>query len=214
MNYRPCFNRYTYRISILNKMGAGLILVVMSLGLMTGVDVSLHNFIESVNLSSYENISRYSTFNESESPPNYIPPLIIVSQFLNGLSHILVFLSALQFILAQGPRSMQSLLIGLWYAYWSVSVLLQIPTLFLQSYDHFDYWLTVLKTCLAVLSLIAFIIISRCYKYRQRDESSEINLQPVIEEYTERQIITAREFFDYDNEYDYLVIIHFILFCK
>ena len=51
---RPCFNRYTYRISILNKMGAGLILVVMSLGLMTGVDVSLHNFIESVNLSSYE----------------------------------------------------------------------------------------------------------------------------------------------------------------
>ena len=32
---RPCFNRYTYRITILNKMGAGLILVVMSLGLMT-----------------------------------------------------------------------------------------------------------------------------------------------------------------------------------
>ena len=48
-------------------MGTGLILVVMSLGLMTAVDVSLHNFIESVNLSSYENISRYSTsFNESE----------------------------------------------------------------------------------------------------------------------------------------------------
>ena len=179
-------------------MGAGLILVVMSLGLITGVDVSLHNFIESVN-SSYENISRYFTFNESVSPPNYIPPLIIASQFLNGLSLILVFLSALQFILAQGPRSMQSLLIGLWYAYWSVSVLLQIPALFLQSYDHFDYWLTVLKTCLAILSLIAFIIISRCYKYRQRDESSEINLQPVIEEYTERQIITDREFFDYDN---------------
>ena len=49
---RPCFNRYTYSISILNKMGAGLILVVMSSGLITAVDVSLYNFIARVNSSS------------------------------------------------------------------------------------------------------------------------------------------------------------------
>ena len=54
---RPCFNRYAYRISILNKMGAGLILVVMSLGLMTAVDVSLHYFIESANLKIYQTIT-------------------------------------------------------------------------------------------------------------------------------------------------------------
>ena len=198
---RPCFNRYTYRITILNKMGAGLILVVMSLGLITAVDVSLHNFIESVNLSPYENISCLSTsFNESESPPNYIPPLIFVSQFLSGMSFILVFLSALEFILAQGPRSMQGLLIGLWYAYQSVYLLLQIPALFLKLYQHFHYWLTILKTCLAVVSFTIFIIISRCYKYRQREESSEINRQAVIEEYTERQLTTDRESFDYDDD--------------
>ena len=202
---RPCFNRHTHRISILNKMGAGLILVVMSLGLMTAVDVSLHNFIERVNLSSYENISLNPTsFNESESPPNYIPPVIIVSQFLNGLSLIFVFLSALEFILAQGPRSMQGLLIGLWYAYQSVYVLLQIPTPLHNLHQRFHYWLTVLKTCLAVLSFIVFIIISRWYKYRQREESSEINRQAVIEEYTERQLTTQRVSFDYDNEYNYL----------
>ena len=201
---RPCFNRYTYRITILNKMGAGLILVVMSLGLMTAVDVLLHKFIERVNLSTYENISLYFTFNESGSPLNYIPPFIIVSQFLNGLSLILVFLSALEFILAQGPRSMQGLLIGLWYAYQSVYVLLQIPFPLRNLHQRFDYWLTVLKTCLAVLSLIIFIIISRWYKYRQREESSEINRQAVIEEYTERQLIRNRESFDYDNEYNYL----------
>ena len=177
-------------------MGTGLVLVVMSLGLMTAVDVSLHNFIESVNLSSYENISHYSTsFNESASPLNYIPPVIIVSQFLNGLSLILVFLSALEFILAQGPRSMQGLLFGLWYAYQSVYLQLQIPALFLQSYQHFHYsdWLTILKTCLAVVSFTVFIIVSRWYKYRQREESSEINRQAVIEEYTERQLTTDRE---------------------
>ena len=108
--------------------------------------------------------------------------------------------------LAQGPRSMQGLLIGLWYhyAYQTVYTLLQIPALVLQSYQHFDYQLiiTVLKTCLAVLSLIVFIIIFRWYKYRQREESSEINQQAIIEEYTERQLITARE--AHDNEYNYL----------
>ena len=186
-------------------MGAGLTLVVMSLGLMTAVDVSLYKFIESVNLSTYENISLYSTsFNESVSPPNYIPPVIIVSQFLNGLSLILVFLSALEFILAQGPRSMQGLLIGLLYAYLSVYVLFQIYSPLRHLHQHFHYWLTVLKTCLAVLSLIVFIIISRLYKYRQREESSEINRQAVIEEYTERQLIRDRQSFDYDNEYNYL----------
>ena len=198
---RPCFNRYTYSITILKKMGTGLILVVMSLGLMTAVDVSLYKFIERVNSSSYD-VSLYSTFNESVSPPNYILPVIIVSQFLNGLSLILVFLSVLEFILAQGPRSMQGLLIGLWYAYQSVYLQLQIPALFLKSYQHFHYWLTILKTCLAVVSFTVFIIMSRCYKYRQREESSEINIQPVIEEYTERQLTTDRESFDYDNEYN------------
>ena len=198
---RPCFNRYTYRISILSKMGTGLILVVMSSGLMTAVDVSLHNFIERVNLSSYENISLDSTsFNESASPPNYIPPVIIVSQFLNGMSLILIFLSALEFILAQGPRSMQGLLIGLWYAYQSVYVLLQIPFPLRNLHQRFDYWLTVLKTCLAVLSLILFIIISCCYKYRQREESSEINRQAIIEEYTERQLIAVTNV-EYDDEH-------------
>ena len=196
---RPCFNRYTYRISILNKMGTGLILVVISSGLMTAADILLYNFIE--RRDDYDFASGYN----NEKPPNYIPILIILSQFLNGLSLILIFLSALEFILAQGPRSMQGLLIGLWYAYQSVSVLLQIPALFLHPYEDSHYWLTVLETCLAVLSLIVFIIVSCRYKYRQREESSEINRQAIIEEYTERQLRAVTDFdYDFDNEYNYL----------
>ena len=196
---RPCFNRYTYRISILNKMGTGLILVVISSGLMTAVDMLLSNFIERID--DYDSASGY----EDEKPPSYIPILIILSQFLNGLSLILIFLSALEFILAQGPRSMQGLLIGLWYAFQSVYVLLQIPALFLHTYEDSHYWLPALKTCLAVLSLIVFIIVSCCYKYRQREESSEINRQAIIEEYTERQLRSVTDFdYDYDNEYSYL----------
>ena len=101
---RPCFNRFIYRISILNKMGTGLVLVVMSLGLMTAVDVSLYKFILKID----------SHIDDEDSPPKYIPPVVIITQILNGLSLILISLSALEFILAQGPRSMQGLLIGLW----------------------------------------------------------------------------------------------------
>ena len=79
---------------------------------MTAVDVSLYKLqIAKENLSFYE-----TTIHESGNSLNYISSFIILSQFLNGLSLILVFLSALEFILAQGPRSMQGLLIGLWYA--------------------------------------------------------------------------------------------------
>ena len=171
---RPCFNRYTYRISILNKMGTGLVLVVMSLGLMTAVDVSLYKFSKI-----------YSDTDYNDSPHKYILSFIILTQILNGLSLILISLSALEFILAQGPRSMQGLLIGLWYAYQSASVLVQIPAQRLLYSEDFHYWLTVLETCLAVVSLIIFIIISRWYKYRQREESSEINRQANIDEDTE-----------------------------
>ena len=173
---RPYFNRYTYRISILKKMGVGILLVVMSLGLMTAVDV---------HVSLYKFSKIYSDTDYNDSPHKYIPPVIIISQILNGLSLILISLSAVEFILAQGPRSMQGLLIGLWYAYQSFSVLLQILSQHLHWYEDFHYWLNVLKTSLAVVSLIVFIIISRWYKYHQREESSEINRQAVIEEYTE-----------------------------
>ena len=168
---RPFFNRYTYRISILKIMGTGILLIVMSLGLMTAVDVSLYKF------SDY-----------NDSPHKYILSVIIISQILNGLSLILISLSAVEFILAQAPRSMQGLLIGLWYAYQSVYVLLLIISQRLHWYEYFHYWLTVLETCLAVVSLIIFIIISRWYKYRQRGESSEINRQAneaIIDEDTE-----------------------------
>ena len=189
---RPCFNQYTYRISIVKKMGTGILLIVMSLGLMTAVDVSLYKFSKIYSDTDYNN-----------SPHKYILSVIIISQILNGLSLILISLFAVQFILSQGPRSMQGLLIGLWYAYQSVSVLLQIPSQHILYSEDFHYWLTVLKTCLAVVSLIIFIIISRWYKYRQREESSEIDQQAIIEEYTERQLLTDRESFDYDNEYNY-----------
>ena len=48
--------------------------------------------------------------------------LIAIPQALNGLAHVLVFMTVLEFIFAQAPHSMQGLLIGLWYALQSINV--------------------------------------------------------------------------------------------
>ena len=48
----------------------------------------------------------------------------IIPQLLNGLSSLLVSMTVLEFICAQAPRTTQGLLIGLWYATFSIRYLL------------------------------------------------------------------------------------------
>ena len=100
-------------------------------------------------------------------------------------------LTALEFILAQAPLSMQGLLIGLWYAYQSLEVPVRLVSVLTIQDVHCHYWPYIVKTVLAVISLLLFLLVSHWYKYRQRDEPSNINRQVIIEEYTERQILNA-----------------------
>ena len=49
---------------------------------------------------------------------------LIGPQILNGLAQVLVNMTVLEFLCAQAPCTMQGLLIGLWYALFSVRYLL------------------------------------------------------------------------------------------
>ena len=88
---------------------------------------------------------------------------------------------------------MQGLLIGLWYAYQSLPVavrLVSVSVFVLTLQDvHSHYWTYIVKTVLAIVCLFLYLLVSRQYKYCQRDEFSNINCQAIIEEYTERQLI-------------------------
>ena len=170
--------------SILKKMGAGLVFAVGSLTFQLVLNFISHCFESSD--KEYVSIS-----------------LTLLSQICGGLSLILIFLSALEFILAQAPRSMQGLLIGLWYACEAVSVMLILFSTFFNSCFSKTCFLVV-KTVLAFLSLVMYIIVSRCiYQYRLREELSNINRQAIIEEYTERQLLTQDYFsVNVDASYD------------
>ena len=116
----------------------------------------------------------------------------IIPQLLNGLSSLLVSMTVLEFICAQAPRTTQGLLIGLWYATFSIRYLLVglVDTLLIEKTS----WLIFegVKVFLILVSLVLFSSVSRRYRYRQRDEI--VNVQGMIED-------THDKWLDQEEEY-------------
>ena len=93
--------------------------------------------------------------------------LLVVPQVLQGLSFLLVFLSAIEFICAQAPLRLKGLLIGLWYASLSVHYLLvDIPDIYIPLTDG-TTWVIFqeVKAFFIALSLIFFVYVSGRYCY-------------------------------------------------
>ena len=116
----------------------------------------------------------------------------IIPQLLNGVSSLLVSMTVFEFICAQAPRTTQGLLIGLWYATFSIRYLVV---------SILDYFITENKSCLIsegvkgfliLVSLVLFSCVSRCYRYRQRDEI--VNEQLMIEDTHERWFKQEEEY--------------------
>ena len=122
--------------------------------------------------------------NELQSDILTLPFYIMaLPQFLSGISIFFVQFTSIEFILAQGPRIMQGLLIGIWYMHFSIYCL----TITLSSSwlgCHWEYY--VVKSSVVLISVIVYTIAAYKYKYRQRNELSDVNERLIIAEYTER----------------------------
>ena len=108
----------------------------------------------------------------------------IIPQLLNGLSSLLVSMTVFEFICAQAPRTTQGLLIGLWYATFSIRYLAVsiADNLIIERRSWLIY--EGVKGFLILVSLVLFSCMSRRYRYRQRDEI--VNVQGMIEDTHER----------------------------
>ena len=118
--------------------------------------------------------------------------LVHPSQLLNGLSSLLVSMTVFEFICAQAPRTTQGLLIGLWYATFSIKYL--VVGLLENVLIERRTWLICegVKVFLILVSLVLFSCVSRFYRYRQRDEI--VNVQGMIEEIYERRMDQEEEY--------------------
>ena len=145
--------------------------------------------------------------NQTDSTINtLIISLQYVTQLIHGIGYLIVFVSVLEFILAQSPRSMQGILIGLWYAYQSLGATVYLVLNLNIENIGCNYWPFIVKTSFAALSVVIYVVVSSQYKYRQREEPSNTNYQAIIEHYTERQlnqqhIIDVSDTHSYSNEF-------------
>uniref|UniRef100_A0A1X7TW58 Uncharacterized protein n=1 Tax=Amphimedon queenslandica TaxID=400682 RepID=A0A1X7TW58_AMPQE len=178
--------------NMLKNMGIGLLVICFKLSFDTVSAVLIFDGFSNITTSCMDVVS----FSTSE---DVIPlrentqliaalSLIVIAQILSGVGFILVYLTAFKFILAQSPRNMQSFLIGLFYFYTSFQVMLYLVSTLPNSYIFCNYWFYAMKTGLGILSFLLYVVVSRHYKYRQRDELSTVNYQTIIEEYTDRHL--------------------------
>ena len=101
-------------------------------------------------------------------------------------------MTVFEFICAQAPRTTQGLLIGMWYATFSIRYL--VVALLDSFITERRAWLICegVKGFLILVSLVLFWCVSRHYHYRERDEI--VNVQGMIEEIYERRMDQEEEY--------------------
>ena len=191
--------------SMLKCIWFGLVVMLLQLALTTIIALIVNRDIrEAFNNQVCLNYfgSYNSTLNDIGMEIFTLPyTVLVVPQFLAGISTALLFITGFEFILAQSPRSMQGLLIGFW---------LMENNLFNVNNSVFPYSLNcrwqyyAVKSFLVLISVIVYTIAAYKYKYRQRNELSDVNERVIITEYTARQIERVED--KLLNDIDFMVI--------
>lgn len=104
-------------------------------------------------------------------------PFLVIELILSALSHMLIYIAALEFICAQSPNAMKGMLIGVFYAIKGMFQLL--GTIFILPFlawgnsnpdRGFGYHLV--NLILGFFAIVVYAIVAKRYKYRVRDEPS------------------------------------------
>ena len=180
----PFFPRYIP--SMLKRMWIGLVFVLLSVISLTVISGALNKTLQGMTNTTVcgEHGSNWTLSTESNLWPYYV---LVVPQFLNGIGVLFNFVAILEFIIAQGPRHMQGLLIGVWYAQITLgNIQEELATSRIGCYWEYH----ALISGIVFISLIIYSIVAYRYKYRQRNEISDINVRVTIEEIYERRLET------------------------
>jgi len=168
------------------RLGTGILLMASSVTFMFTIQVAANynaqNYMSNSSICLF--IAEYRTNDNSSFPLSptlgFRTEVLVIPALLNGLAAPLINITILEFISAQSPHTMKGLLLGFFYAFKGLFILLgsafTIP--FAQEslwggkhgiYDcSFYYYL--MNSVLAILVLIVFVFAAKWYKYRERDD--------------------------------------------
>ena len=180
----PCLSKYIP--SMLKRIGLGLLFAFLtSASYLTIAVVNEHE----KSLAECP-LGLYTLYNST-----IILPLdykwLLIPETLFGISQFLLFTASLEFTVAQSPKSMRGLTIGLWYAALGISNLISGYSLLLYFYIGIKslgcliyYYMG--NTLFVLLVFIGFLITAKCYKHRIRDYT--IPVYQIAEEHTEKYL--------------------------
>ena len=190
----PFFSRYIP--SMLKQIWIGLIFVLLQLIALTSYHIYSTDF--------YNVIGNATLSSECTTELTILSQVTIISQIFGGISIIFSSIGNLGFILAQAPRTMQGILIGLWLMHYGISSLdVFVLELFLINWDFI--WYYAIRTCLVLISIIIYTIAAYRYKYRQRNELSDVNERVIITQYTERRLDREEQLCTNEKEISYSI---------
>ena len=174
---RPLLHKMTkYTLSMLKLLGVAFFLKILGVIGMTVIETIGHLHTPNVTCMFNKKIEVVMSLNYYWT----IIPLV-----LKAVGELIFLLVVNEFILAQSPLQMKGFLFGLYYAFESITTLigynLHYPFKLLpQSIPiscGFYYYLT--QILLLSLVFIIFLILSKCYKLRMRD--NPVNLHMIAE---------------------------------
>ena len=194
--YQCCLRRCIKMPSMLKRMLIGLIFALLGVIVLQVIEAMLTlkvhtltscnrcDLIKNVESSCVAALDNTSALNFNTALLPY--QTVLIAQVFNGVAFLLVFLTVIEFILAQAPRLMQGFLIGIWH----LLTCFKIPVGMIMSINMIDCqsYAIGFRIAVMILFLPVFVVTSVKYKRRERDEYTTINQQNVIEEYCIRAL--------------------------
>ena len=180
---------------MLKRMWIGLVFMLLSSTTLTVISAVVNNCLQELNHTSFCG-EHYQTSNITISTSLWPYYVLIIPQLLTGVGLLLSYMTSLEFILAQSPYYMRGTLVGMLFLQTAVNGLISIITTSTPAGTYWEYYAAF--SVLVFTSLIIYSIVAYRYKYRQRNEISDINMRVTIEEIYERNLGRGEE---RDTEY-------------
>ena len=174
---------------MLKRMGIGMFIILISLVLSTSLNTVAYFVNGEKNPSESLNVSLLA--------PQVVDILLsasILQSVAENLSYLLILTALFEFICSQSPHSMKGSFIGLILAQYGLFWFLS--TLFLELKFNRKFFPTggflyfVLNTVLCLVFFIVYVKVAKNYKYRERDEPS--NIRQYAEEYYSKDLGDSR----------------------
>ena len=165
-------NRCSYHTSLLWRLGLALCLTLAGVLILFGLqlDVTLNKM--------YTNNSTMLVQDECDSSDYLDYRFLVLPEFLNSLSYVIIFSTTLEFICAQSPYRTKGLLIGIWFSFHGIDNILLGLQRFFKLSCILGYYIA--KALLMIGIFVLFLFSARRYRYRRRQDK---DVRTIIEEY-------------------------------